>query len=393
MVDATKYAYLDISLNQKPIGRVVVELFTEKAPQACLNFMSLCGDHTGQEIPGLYLKRNYNHTKIHRAVKNFAIEGGDVVSDPNSPEVGSRGSSIYAQSDNDPGFFEDENLKQEFEEPFLVGMANANSPNTNTSRFFITTSPSPHLNGKHTLFGKVVHGKSVVREVEKVDVSKEHIPKIPCVIEDSGSWKKGDPVPVYNASYDSIGGDIYEEFPDDNTKANAPNFDPENMAQALKAAETIKESGTLLFKKADLTNARFKYAKALRYANELMPDKDQDRETYAKFMDLKKKLFLNLSLCCFKIGDHQRAVDYAGYLLELDDDFKVSALERSKALYRRGMSYLSLKKNSLALESLKEAKLNNPDDVNINSALERAEKIVQDAKERERERYAGLFSS
>lgn len=91
---------------------------------------------------------------------------------------GTGGKSIYGEK------FDDENFKLKHSEPFLLSMANC-GPNTNGSQFFITTVPCPHLNGKHTVFGKVVDGMDLVKGIEECG-SQSGKPKAQIFISDCG---------------------------------------------------------------------------------------------------------------------------------------------------------------------------------------------------------------
>ena len=146
--------FFDISISDIRVGRVVFQLFTDSAPKTCENFRSLC---TGDSGIGQTTEKplHYMGTVFHRVVKDFMIQGGDFVNGN-----GTGGESIYG------GTFPDEGdlSKMKHDRPFLLSMANRGK-DTNGSQFFITTAPAPHLDGLHCVFGQVVSGKEVIREV------------------------------------------------------------------------------------------------------------------------------------------------------------------------------------------------------------------------------------
>ncbi|KAK9171304.1 Cyclophilin type peptidyl-prolyl cis-trans isomerase/CLD family protein [Cryptosporidium meleagridis] len=133
-------------------GDITLELYPEIAPKACENFSVHC------------FNGYYNNCIFHRVIKGFMIQTGD----PTGQGIG--GVSIWGKE------FEDEispNVKHD--EPFTLSMANA-GPNTNGSQFFITTASCPWLDGVHTIFGKVVHGKEIVKEIEHVSTNRNDRP-------------------------------------------------------------------------------------------------------------------------------------------------------------------------------------------------------------------------
>jgi len=123
-------------------GNIELELYPQQAPKTVNNFVFLAQ------------KGFYDGVTFHRVISDFMIQGGD-------PTGSGRGGPGYR--------FEDE-LKENTltHETKVISMANA-GPNTNGSQFFITHSPQPHLNGKHTVFGKVVQGQDVVDAVRQGD--------------------------------------------------------------------------------------------------------------------------------------------------------------------------------------------------------------------------------
>ncbi len=132
------------------MGDVTVELFPDVAPKACQNFST-------------HAKQNYySGTTFHRVIKSFMIQGGDPQGD------GTGGESIWGRP------FEDEfSSKYRHDRAGVLSMANA-GPGTNGSQFFITTVPTPHLDNKHTVFGRVTLGMDVVHAIENVKVNPKN---------------------------------------------------------------------------------------------------------------------------------------------------------------------------------------------------------------------------
>ena len=131
-------------------GTMVLELFYEDTPLTVINFVGLA-EGTLEAAKG---EPFYNGLKFHRVIKDFMIQGGD----PNGNGTGG------------PGYkFPDEWCdKHSFDGPGYLAMANS-GPNTNGSQFFITHVPTDWLNGKHTIFGKILEGQNVVDSVEQGD--------------------------------------------------------------------------------------------------------------------------------------------------------------------------------------------------------------------------------
>ncbi|KAJ6262430.1 Phosphatase [Drechslerella dactyloides] len=160
--------FLDIQHGTDPVGRVVIELFTDKTPKTCENFRALC---TGSKSPELH----YKSTIFHRVIEEFMVQGGDITRGD-----GKGGMSIYGET------FEDENLGWcDIDKEGLVCMANRGK-DTNSSQFFITCAPCDHLNGKHTVFGHVVAGLQFVKQIETFNVDSSDKPTVDVIIANCG---------------------------------------------------------------------------------------------------------------------------------------------------------------------------------------------------------------
>ncbi len=121
-------------------GKIVLNLDFKAAPNTVANFVDLAG------------KGFYNGLLFHRVIPGFMIQGGD-------PEGTGKGG---------PGYTIDDEISSLKHEAGVISMANR-GPNTNGSQFFITQTAQPHLDGKHTVFGKVIEGQDVVCRIEPND--------------------------------------------------------------------------------------------------------------------------------------------------------------------------------------------------------------------------------
>jgi peptidyl-prolyl cis-trans isomerase B (cyclophilin B) len=131
-------------------GDFVVELFADKAPATVNNFVFLARDGF------------YNGTTFHRVIRDFMAQGGD----PTGTGTGGPG---YQFAD------EPSALALKHDQPGILSMANAGR-NTNGSQFFITFVPTPHLNGKHAVFGRVVSGMDVVQSIRLREPGRDREP-------------------------------------------------------------------------------------------------------------------------------------------------------------------------------------------------------------------------
>jgi peptidyl-prolyl cis-trans isomerase B (cyclophilin B) len=138
-IDSQKTYRTKIETNR---GDIELELYPEYAPKTVNNFIFLAKEGF------------YDGVTFHRVISDFMIQGGD-------PTGTGRGGPGYKFEDE----FEGNPLRHETK---VISMANA-GPNTNGSQFFITHSPQAHLDGMHTVFGKVVEGQEIVDTIQQGD--------------------------------------------------------------------------------------------------------------------------------------------------------------------------------------------------------------------------------
>lgn len=163
--------YMDIAVGDSTPKRVVFELFANIVPKTAENFRALCTGEKGKNSRGV--KLSFEGSIFHRVIKGFMMQGGDFTN-----FNGTGGESIYGEK------FADENFKIKHTQPGLLSMANAGK-NTNGSQFFITYDTTPHLDGKHTVFGRVIEGMDLCREVESLETDSDK-PKVAVTVVSCG---------------------------------------------------------------------------------------------------------------------------------------------------------------------------------------------------------------
>lgn len=300
------------------------------------------------------------------------IQGGDF-----TVGNGTGGESIYGEK------FADENLDTstlKHDSPFLLSMANA-GPNTNGSQFFITTVPTPHLDGKHVIFGKVISGKSVVRLIEGTKTGANDAPVAPVVIADCGEYPLDAELPT---KADDGTGDTFEE-----SLFDEPSVDVKDPKSVFNAVTKLKEIGTQMFKAQKLDLAYEKYSKASKYLEEYIPEDLSDADLKTD-IDLKVSLYLNISIVGLRLGKNKEALEAAKNALEVGD---LGDKERAKANYRIASSYSALKNYENATKHFEEALKYAPTDEAIVKGLKQAQSLQQERKQKEKAAFAKFFSA
>lgn len=368
--------FFDVSIGDERVGRIVFELFADKCPKTVDNFRALCvGDKGNASKSGKPL--HYKGCTFHRIIKGFMVQGGDFTHGD-----GTGGESIYGEK------FEDENLELKHDKSGLLSMANAGK-DTNGSQFFITTVPTPHLDGKHVVFGKVIKGWSVVVELENTPVD-ESKPRKPCVIDDCGELQPGEDDGI---CVDDGTGDKLPHWPSDS------DLDFSKPEEVLAAAEVLKGIGNEQFKAQKYELAKNKYTKTLRYLNQ----SDSDGETTSsdeevekaekvkkeniqeeKIQSLTISCLLNRAFCQIKLGDHAGAVADCNKVLDVDD-------KNVKALYRKGQAYMNMKDFDQAMVGFQAAAKLEPNDKSIKNEMARLKKLMEEHRNKEKQIYSKMF--
>jgi cyclophilin family peptidyl-prolyl cis-trans isomerase len=254
--------YFTISIGGTVMGDVTFRLYDEIAPKTCKNFRSLCtgemglGKTTGKPL-------TYEKSIFHRIIPDFMIQGGDF-----SARNGTGGESIYG------GKFNDEPFTAKHTKPGLLSMANA-GPNTNGSQFFITLASTPHLNGKHVVFGEVVDGMQIIRMAEKVDTSNDRpVSTQQVVIEECGVVK---PKPAQETStYADATDDRGAKRSKEDKKASKKAAKAERKAEKKAAKKAAKAERKAMKKSKKSSKKKRKKAK---YSSDSGSDSDSDSDS------------------------------------------------------------------------------------------------------------------
>ncbi|GAB6033317.1 hypothetical protein CHUAL_013086 [Chamberlinius hualienensis] len=175
-VEVTDKVYFDIEVDGKDLGRITLGLFGKVVPKTVANFKTFATDG--------FQGHKYAGSKFHRVIKNFMIQGGDITAGD-----GTGGLSIYGSR------FADENFDLKHTEPGLLSMANAGQ-DTNGSQFFITVIETNWLDGKHVVFGKVLEGFDIVKQISNMKTDGEDRPASPVIIKAAGALSIDQPLEV-----------------------------------------------------------------------------------------------------------------------------------------------------------------------------------------------------
>ena len=301
------------------------------------------------------------------------IQGGDF-----TEFNGTGGESIYGEK------FDDENFELKHDRPFLLSMANS-GPGTNGSQFFVTTVPTPHLDGKHVVFGEVVNGKGLVRKIEAQATDPNDKPYKEVKVIDCGELTGKDYEVATQPSVDPTG-DKYEDYPQDcQEELKGTDY--------LRIATELKEMGNKSFKSGDAELGLEKYQKGLRYLNEYPEPLESDPpELASQLSALRFTLHSNSALLANKLKNFADGRSWAGFALEVAEQAKAKDADKAKAHYRKAVALVGLKEEDEALASLEEAAKFAPNDAAIVNEMNRVKRNIAEQERKQKAAARKFFS-
>lgn len=251
------------------------------------------------------------------------------------------------------------------------------------------------------VFGEVVSGKSIVRQIENLRTQAGDKPVQPARIVDCGELQGDEAEALGQSGGPDALGDPYEDFPEDElfnlNRAAGANGSEEKVTEIAAAriaqiAAECKDFGNKAFKAGDFAAALDKYEKGLRYLNEEpdLPDGDEGKELKAKMAAARFSLNSNGALMGIKMANWEEAAALAQSALNVTGDIKDA--DKAKALYRKGFALVRLKDEDAAVEALTQASKLAPGDAAITKELSELKKGIAARYAKEKAAYKKFFT-
>jgi len=401
VVAARPLVFFDIEVaGEGHMGRIIIELYNDIVPKTAENFRALCTGEKGEgKTSGKPL--HYQGSIFHRVIPKFMLQGGDFQN-----ANGTGGESIYGAK------FEDEGFSVKHDVPGLMSMANS-GPNTNGSQFFITTIETPHLDGKHVVFGKVLKGLNFVMDIEKMETESDK-PKKDVTIAECGEIPR-----------DKLDESLVEDDGSEDKFPYHPNDLPgvdwylqENFDKVLDVITKIKNAGNFFYKGKNYQKAVQKYKKSCRYIEHLRtcmgatedpeegtldpkvgsflraPEEGnkfqgKDKNWMSKFVKdqiRKVQVPCHLNIAAAKIAEKK----WDDAKIECDKVLEIQE-ENAKALFRRGQCHLGTKDYDLAMVDLLRAQELEPKDKGILQEIAKTKKAKLMYEQKEKQMYSKMF--
>jgi peptidyl-prolyl isomerase D len=243
--------------------------------------------------------------------------------------------------------------------------------------------PTPHLDGKHVVFGEVINGKNIVRTIENLPLQSDKPLGGDAMVEDCGQLEG----PEYDSATQKVAdptGDPYEDFPDDQG-------DNLSGSEYYKIALELKDIGNKSFKAGEVETGIEKYQKGLRYLNEYPAANDNDPKELQGDMDtLRFTLHSNSALLANKAKRYADAQKWAGFAIDsTPKDTKDT--DKAKAYYRRGQARVALKDLEGAQSDYEIAAKLSPEDAAVKTELAKTKKTLADSLKKEKASMKKFF--
>ncbi|KAI8441127.1 hypothetical protein MSG28_009379 [Choristoneura fumiferana] len=391
-------------------GRIIIELRNDIVPKTAENFRALCTGEKGIGVNGKPL--HYKNTKFHKAVKQFMVQGGDIINGD-----GTSGESIYGPT------FEDENFKLTHEAGVL-SMANKGRAHTNGSQFCITSQQSNHLDGMNVVFGRVLSGLGLVVEMQEYGEEYDCKPCVECVVSDCGEvvgdWREwsrdpADHLPDFPEDHPgctssgsvaltaarlrmSGGGSMRIVSAGGNSsmvngidlKFGSCSLDDNasTLEQLISSIMTVKGIGNAYFGAGRYRGAARRYGKCLRYIAALMQTLDaadkKDVDAFDTAVVFTQQCNLNLAACHVKLEEYAACIKCCTEVLQLDP-------RNEKAFYRRGQANFALKNYDAALADLKQADEVSPNNKAVLKLLDQVRVTNKKYNDMQKQRLSKFF--
>jgi peptidyl-prolyl isomerase D len=238
------------------------------------------------------------------------------------------------------------------------------------------------LDNKHVVFGEVLNGKSIVRQIESLKTQSGDKPQPDVTITNCGELT-GEEAETADQRAPDETGDPYEDFPED-AKTGDKEF---TASEIIKIVTEVKEFGNAAFKAGNLSLGLEKYQKGLRYLNEDLSSESE--ETKKTLNSLRFTLNSNSALLSNKLKFYDEAVRSATFALEVPG---ISDTDKGKALYRRAVAEVGLKDEDSALRDLEEASKLVPGDATVTKELAGVKRMAAERAKKEKAAYSKFFS-
>ena len=248
----------------------------------------------------------------------------------------------------------------------------------------MTTIATPHLDGKHVVFGEVISSKSIVRHIENMPTQSDK-PAQDCTIVDCGELTGADAENIPQRQPDKTG-DPYEDYPEDQQTGE----EELSGQEILKIATDLKGFGNSAFKSLDNQVALDKYQKALRYVHEYPEPLENDPPELGRQLNaLKISCHLNSAQCYLKQENWERAKFSTTAALEIEG---ITEAESAKAYYRRALATAGLKDDELAIADLEKAQKAATGDKAIENELVKLRKRKAEREKKQKSALKGAFA-